>query len=63
MVGDTGSIAKGKKGSVILLIERNDEGGIINFRATMIDGEQFKEDVFYRLKNGEFAEVNEDEDS
>ena len=57
LAGDVGSIAKGKKGAVILLVERNKKGEISNFNAVQVDGEIIKEDTFYKLKNGEFMEV------
>lgn len=57
IVGDNGSAAKGKKGAIILLIERDNEMNIINFKAVQVDGEKIKEDTLYELENGEFVEV------
>ena len=57
IVGDNRSIAKGKKGAVIVLIERDNNRNIIDFKAVQVDGEKIKEDVLYKLKNGEFVEV------
>lgn len=57
IVGDNGSVAKGKKGSMIVLVERNDNMNIVNFKAVQVDGEEIKEDVLYKLENGEFVEV------
>ena len=60
MVGDNGSVAKGKIGSLIVLVERelkDNEYVIKNFGAVMVDGEKIKEDTFYKLENGEFVEV------
>ena len=57
IVGDNHSIAKGKKGAVIILIERDNNCNIIDFKAIQVDGEKIKEDVLYKLKNGEFVEV------
>ena len=57
IVGDSYSIAKGKKGAVIVLIERDNNCNIIDFKAVQVDGEKIKEDVLYKLKNGEFVEV------
>ena len=59
IVGDNHSIAKGKKGAVIVLIERDNNCNIIDFKAIQVDGEKIKEDVLYKLKNGEFVEVKE----
>lgn len=58
MIGDNGSIAKGKKGAVILLVERDIDYNILNFNAVQVDGEKIKEDVLYKLENGEFVEVD-----
>ena len=57
IVGDNHSIAKGKKGAVIVLIERDNNCNIIDFKAVQVDGEKIKEDVLYKLKNGEFVKV------
>lgn len=57
IVGDNHSIAKGKKGAVIVLIERDNNCNIIDFKAVQVDVEKIKEDVLYKLKNGEFVEV------
>lgn len=59
IVGNNGSTVKGKKGSVIVLVERDGNLSIVNFKAVQVDGEKIKEDVLYRLKNGEFVEVKE----
>ena len=58
IVGDSGSVAKGRKGTVILLVERNECGDIISYKVEQIDGATLREDTFYRLKNGEFVEVD-----
>lgn len=47
--------AKGKIGSWIVLTEW--ENGVPNVVARRIDGVEVKEDVWYTLKNGKFAEV------
>ena len=57
IVGDNHSTAKGKKGAVIVLIERDNNCNIIDFKAVQVDGEKIKEDVLYKLKNGEFVKV------
>ena len=49
---------KGKKGAVIVLIERDSNcQNIIDFKAVQVDGEKIKEDVLYKRKNGEFVKV------
>lgn len=55
MSAGNGGRAKGKIGSWIVLTEW--EKGVPNVVARRIDGEEVKEDVWYTLKNGEFAEV------
>lgn len=57
IVGDTGSIAKGKKGSIIVLVERDDNLNIVDFKAVQVDGKKIKEDVLYKLENGELIQV------
>ena len=42
-----------------MLVERNDDMNIVNFKAVQVDGEKIKEDILYELKNGEFVEVEE----
>ena len=57
LVGDKGSRAKGGKGSVIMLVQRDLEGNIISFKAEQVDGIRIKENVWYKLENGEFKEI------
>ena len=59
LVGENGSKAKGRKGSIMLLIERNSKGKIINYKATQVDGEKIKADTWYKLVDGELKEANE----
>ena len=64
IVGDNGSKAKGKKGALIVLVDRKKENGkyiISAYKAAIVDGEIIKEDVFYELKNGELIEVKNNE--
>ena len=57
------SCVKAKKGSWITLSEwsNNDEGEYVPIcvKTMQVDGETVKEDTFYRLKNGEFVEVDD----
>lgn len=57
------SLVKAKKGSWITLSEwgNNDEGEYVPIcvKTMQVDGETIKEDTFYRLKNGEFVEVDD----
>ena len=53
------SIIKGKIGTWITLASYDDEGIIDCVKSAQIDGTKLKEDVFYRLENGEFVEVEE----
>ena len=57
IVGGHGSIAKGKKGALIVLVARNETGSISSFCAKVVDGVTIKEDVFYKLEDGELKEV------
>ena len=50
------SKAKAKKGSAIVVCERDDNMNLINIKAAIIDGNILKEDTFYFLSNGEFVE-------
>ncbi len=50
-------IIKGKKGNWITLAEYDLWGKPICVKSAQIDGEKIKEDIFYKLKNGEFVEV------
>ena len=57
MISENGSKAKGGIGSVIVMVERNGEGEIVNYKAIQIDGDTYKEDTWYQLKDGEIKEV------
>ena len=57
MVSENDSKAKGGIGSVIVMVERNGVGEIVNYKAIQIDGDTYKEDTWYRLKDGEIKEV------
>ena len=59
MVSENGSKAKGGIGSVIVMVERNDEGEIVNYKAIQIDRDTYKEDTWYQLKDGEIKEAEE----
>lgn len=59
-----GSMVKAKKGSWITLSEWGLVNGVsvpVCVRTERVDGERIKEDVFYRLKNGEFVEVADED--
>ena len=53
------SMAKAKKGSWITLAEYDNKFKPICVKTEYVDGERIKEDIFYRLVNGEFKEVEE----
>ena len=57
LVAGRGSVAKAKKGALIVLAERDKYGNICDFCAKIVDGNEIKEDVFYRLDNGTLREV------
>ena len=49
--------AKGSLGAVIVLIESDDDGTVINAKSYIVDGEKVKADTYYRLKSGRRVEV------
>ena len=53
------SMAKAKKGSWITLAEYDNKFKPICVKTEYVDGERIKEDIFYRLVNGKFKEVEE----
>ena len=53
------SKAKGARGCAICCVERDDEMRIVAVKASIVDGKKIKENTWYRLKDGEFAEVKE----
>ena len=42
---------------MVVMVERNNEGEITNYKAIQIDGNEYKEDTWYQLKDGEIKEV------
>lgn len=57
MVAGNGTKAKSGIGSVIVMVERNNGGEIVNYKAIQIDEDKYKEDTWYRLEDGEIKEV------
>ena len=57
LVAGRGSVAKAKKGALIVLAERDENGNVCDFCAKIVDGDEIKEDVLYRLDNGTLKEV------
>lgn len=55
-VVDNAKLAGGY-GSLIVMVERNGKGEIVNYKAIQIDGDTYKEDTWYRLEDGEIKEV------
>lgn len=55
------SVAKAKKGSYITLTEWNEDSPgyyiPINTKTEIVDGERIKEDTWYYIENGEFADI------
>ena len=52
-----GGQAKGSLGAVIVLVESDDDGNVINAKSYIVDGEKVKADTYYRLKNDRRVEV------
>ena len=59
IVGDNGSIACGGIGSVIVLVNRDDNGNIVDWAAAPVDGKRIKADIYYKLCDGALVEVEE----
>ena len=59
MVSENGGKAKGGIGSLIVMVERNGKGEIVNYKAIQIDGDTYKEDTWYKLEDGEIKEAEE----
>ena len=57
LVAGRDSVAKAKKGALIVLAERDKDGNVCDFCAKIVDGDEIKEDVLYRLDNGTLKEV------
>ena len=55
MIASNGSKFKGKKGNLVCLYERKN-GIIVDYKVSIIDGIEIKEDIFYKLENGKFVE-------
>ena len=49
--------ARGRLGAVIVLVESDDDGNVINAKSYIVDGEKVKADTYYRLKSGRRVEV------
>ena len=48
---------KGGIGSVLVLVNRDDYGNIVEFKSVQVDGETVKPDTWYKLENGEIKEA------
>ena len=59
MISENDSKAKGGIGSLIVMVERNNKGEIVNYKAIQIDGDTYKEDTWYQLEDGEIKEAEE----
>jgi len=49
--------ASGIQGSVLFLIERDDDGDILHHTSVMVDGDKLLADTPYKLVNGEVVRV------
>ena len=53
--------ACGKKGSLLVVVEENnDDYGIRSYATGIVDGEDIKEDVWYRCEDGKLVECDEE---
>ena len=48
--------AKGGKGSILVLVNRDEYNKIVEFKAVQVDGVEVKADTWYRLENGNLVE-------
>ena len=48
--------AKGGKGSVLVLVNRDEHNKIVEFKAVQVDGVEVKADTWYRLEDGNLVE-------
>jgi hypothetical protein len=53
------SKVKGRKGTLIVFYETDDDFNITNHKSVIIDGKKVKEDVWYTLQDGKFIEAKE----
>ena len=53
-----GCAAKASRGNWIVVAERDSDWNILDVKTAKIDGYILKEDVFYKLENGKFVELN-----
>lgn len=56
------SLAKAALGNWIVLAEYDDDDNLICVKSAAVDGEKIKADTWYKLENGEFVEVNDEEE-
>ena len=48
--------AKGGKGSILVLVNRDEYNEIVEFKAVQVDGAEVKADIWYRLEDGNLLE-------
>ena len=48
--------AKGGKGAILVLVNRDEDGNISEFKAVQVDDIEVKADTWYRLDNGNLVE-------
>ena len=59
MVSGYGGKARGKKGCVLFLIERDENMSIIGHKSLMVDGKRYKEMVYYTLRDGKVVKAED----
>ena len=47
----------GGVGAILVLVNRDDFGNNVNFKAEQVDGKKIKSDTWYKLVDGKFTEV------
>jgi hypothetical protein len=59
-ISSTNGKVKGGKGSVLVLVNRDDNHNVVDSAVAIVDGTTIKADTWYRLNNGKFEEIIED---
>jgi hypothetical protein len=60
-IASTDGKVKGGKGSVLVLVNRDDDGNITDFAAGAVDGIVLLPDTWYRLEEGKFVVADENQ--
>jgi hypothetical protein len=56
-ISSTGGKVKGGKGSVLVLVNRDNYGNLVDFAAAVVNGTSLLPETWYRLEEGKFVPV------